>query len=227
VCIQRWRRSHGLRWSRSCDARRAGRPAVRSGSPIRNPAGSSRLVSHRSTAHTWVSGSRANPQGQPAELAGSSLGPLAATRTGHARGSFRKWRPSVSRGGEERGFRLGAGGVISRFGSLALTRPAFAPPVTPDGTEPVGLFHELRTPPLPATHVRAETGLEHLPGATSSTTSPTSGDVPTQTCDLVSHRTESTFRDTDEPGPLTTQILLAQKALSPSARRTISYRSTD
>jgi hypothetical protein len=27
--------------------------------------------------------------------------------------------------------------------------------------EPLGLNPELRTPPLPATHVRAETGLEH------------------------------------------------------------------
>jgi hypothetical protein len=31
---------------------------------------------------------------------------------------------------------------------------------------PLGFFPELRTPPLPATHVRAGTGQEHGPGAT-------------------------------------------------------------
>ena len=34
---------------------------------------------------------------------------------------------------------------------------------------PLGLSPELRTPPLPATHVRAGTGLEHAPGTTPST----------------------------------------------------------
>jgi hypothetical protein len=51
-----------------------------------------------------------------------------------------------------------------------------------------GFFPELRTPQLPATHVRAGTGLEHWPGATSPTSSSalqsTSSLAP---CDLVSH----------------------------------------
>jgi hypothetical protein len=38
----------------------------------------------------------------------------------------------------------------------------------PDGTGTLGLSPELRTQPLPATHVRAGTGLKHRPGVTSS-----------------------------------------------------------
>jgi hypothetical protein len=54
--------------------------------------------------------------------------------------------------------------------------------------ERFGFFPELRTPQLPATHVRAGTGLEHWPGATS----PTSSSALQSTnslaaCDLVSH----------------------------------------
>jgi hypothetical protein len=47
----------------------------------------------------------------------------------------------------------------SSKGSLTLTRPVFPSPVTPgrDG-ESLGLNPELRTSPLPATHVRAGTG---------------------------------------------------------------------
>jgi len=36
---------------------------------------------------------------------------------------------------------------------------------------PLGFLPELRTPPLPATHVRVGTGLEHWPGTTQSTSS--------------------------------------------------------
>jgi hypothetical protein len=54
--------------------------------------------------------------------------------------------------------------------------------------ERFGFFPELRTPQLPATHVRAGTGLEHWPGATSPTSSSalqsTNSLAP---CDLVSH----------------------------------------
>jgi hypothetical protein len=50
-----------------------------------------------------------------------------------------------------------------------------------------GFFPELRTPQLPAAHVRAGTGLEHWPEAmppTSSALQPASSLAP---CDLVSH----------------------------------------
>ena len=52
--------------------------------------------------------------------------------------------------------------------------------------EPLGLNPELRTPPLPATHVRAETGLEHYPGLRHRhhRPPPTS---PLATSDFVSH----------------------------------------
>src|SRR5450759_2224797 len=58
---------------------------------------------------------------------------------------------------------------------------------------PLGLNPELRTPPLPATHVRAETSLEHWLGATSSlpTLQSTS---PLKTSDIVSHHLEGAPR---------------------------------
>ena len=34
---------------------------------------------------------------------------------------------------------------------------------------PLGFYPELRTPPLPATHVKVETGLKHRPTTTRST----------------------------------------------------------
>ena len=40
---------------------------------------------------------------------------------------------------------------------------------------PLGFYPELRTPPLPATHVRVETGLKHRPR----TTPPTKAGPPT------------------------------------------------
>jgi hypothetical protein len=54
--------------------------------------------------------------------------------------------------------------------------------------ERFGFFPELRTPQLPATHVRAGTGPEHWPGATSPTTSSALQSTNSlATCDLVSH----------------------------------------
>jgi hypothetical protein len=78
---------------------------------------------------------------------------------------------------------------------------------------PLGLNPELRTPPLPAAHVRAGTGAEHSPGTTSSA-SPT---LHTTSClaarDLVSHHLNSALRtETDNgfdtvivPGPRTSE----------------------
>jgi len=53
---------------------------------------------------------------------------------------------------------------------------------------PLGFFPELRTPPLPATHVRAGTGPRTLTRATSSTRSTLLPMQPLNPCDLVSHR---------------------------------------
>ena len=50
-----------------------------------------------------------------------------------------------------------------------------------------GFFPELRTPQLPATHVRAGTGLEHWPGAIAPTSSALQSASSLTTCDLVSH----------------------------------------
>ena len=51
-----------------------------------------------------------------------------------------------------------------------------------------GFFPELRTPQLPATHVRAGTGPEHWPGATSPTSSSALQSTNSlATCDFVSH----------------------------------------
>jgi hypothetical protein len=50
-----------------------------------------------------------------------------------------------------------------------------------------GFFPELRTPQLPATHVRAGTGLEHWPGATPPTSSALQSAHSLATCNLVSH----------------------------------------
>ena len=50
-----------------------------------------------------------------------------------------------------------------------------------------GFSPELRTPRLPATHVRAGTGLEHWPGATSPTSSVLQSTHSLATCSLVSH----------------------------------------
>ena len=50
------------------------------------------------------------------------------------------------------------------------TRPVFPSPVAPGMEQgPLGFYPELRTPPLPATHVRVETGLKHRPRTTRST----------------------------------------------------------
>ncbi len=57
-----------------------------------------------------------------------------------------------------------------RRGFTAFTRPVFPWPVVPGWNgHPLGFLLELRTPPLPATHVRVGTGLEHWPGTTQST----------------------------------------------------------
>ena len=54
--------------------------------------------------------------------------------------------------------------------------------------ERFGFFPELRTPQFPATHVRAGTGPEHWPGATSPTSSPALQSTSSlATCDFVSH----------------------------------------
>ena len=50
-----------------------------------------------------------------------------------------------------------------------------------------GFFPELRTPQLPATHVRAGTGPEHWPGATPPTSSALQSAHSLATCNLVSH----------------------------------------
>ena len=55
--------------------------------------------------------------------------------------------------------------------------------------------------------------LEHTPGATSSTTPPTSNDEPLNTCDLVSHHLESASRF-DDHGPSTSPESLTEQALS-------------
>jgi hypothetical protein len=51
--------------------------------------------------------------------------------------------------------------------------PSGLPPACGSRMEraPLGFLPELRTPPLPATHVRVGTGLEHWPGTTLSTSS--------------------------------------------------------
>ena len=53
--------------------------------------------------------------------------------------------------------------------------------------EPLGFPPELRTPRLPAAHVRAGTGLEHWPGTTPSTTADLLSVRSLNSCDLVSH----------------------------------------
>jgi len=50
-----------------------------------------------------------------------------------------------------------------------------------------GFFPELRTPQLPATHVRAGTGLEHWPGTTPPTSSALQSAHSLAPCSLVSH----------------------------------------
>jgi len=50
-----------------------------------------------------------------------------------------------------------------------------------------GFFPELRTPQLPATHVKAGTGLEHWPGATPPTSPALQSAHSLATCNLVSH----------------------------------------
>jgi hypothetical protein len=54
--------------------------------------------------------------------------------------------------------------------------------------ESLGVFSELRTPPLPATHVRAGTGHGHWPGITPSASADLLSVNPLNLCDLVSHR---------------------------------------
>jgi hypothetical protein len=53
---------------------------------------------------------------------------------------------------------------------------------------PLGVFSELRTPPLPAAHVRAGTGLGHWPGITPSASADLLPVKPLNLCDLVPHR---------------------------------------
>jgi hypothetical protein len=53
---------------------------------------------------------------------------------------------------------------------------------------PLGVFSELRTPPLPAAHVGAGTGLGHWPGITPSASADLLPVNPLNLCDLVSHR---------------------------------------
>ena len=55
------------------------------------------------------------------------------------------------------------------------------------GRGSLGFFPELRTPPLPATHVRAGTGHEHLPGLRHRRHRQPPHQRATCTCDLVSH----------------------------------------
>ena len=52
---------------------------------------------------------------------------------------------------------------------------------------PLGVFSELRTPPLPATHVGAGTGPGHWPGITPSASADLLPVNPLNLCDLVSH----------------------------------------
>ena len=61
-----------------------------------------------------------------------------------------------------------AGLAMTRHHRGSLRSPVRSSPRLwpPDGTGALGLSPELRTPPLPATHVRVGTGLEHWPGTT-------------------------------------------------------------
>jgi hypothetical protein len=64
------------------------------------------------------------------------------------------------------------GNEASTRGSRLFARPIFPSPARPGWNAPrLGFFPELRTPQLPAAHVRAGTGHEHRPGATPPTTS--------------------------------------------------------
>jgi hypothetical protein len=54
---------------------------------------------------------------------------------------------------------------------MSFTRPVFSSPVTPGWNGDPRASSGLRTPPLPATHARVETGPEHGPGTTLPTTS--------------------------------------------------------
>jgi len=71
-----------------------------------------------------------------------------------------------------------------------------------------GFSPELRTPQLPATHVRAGTGLEHWPGAIAPTSSALQSASSLTTCDLVSHVLSPVI--SDEPQ------LASSPALGPS-----------
>jgi hypothetical protein len=62
-----------------------------------------------------------------------------------------------------------------------------------------GFFPELRTPQLPATHVRAGTGLEHWPGATPPTSSALQSAHSLATCNLVSHALRPVITDEQQP----------------------------
>ena len=63
--------------------------------------------------------------------------------------------------------------------------PLACDPQTDRGS--LGVFSELRTPPLPATHVRAGTGHGHWPGITPSASADLLSVNPLNLCDLVSH----------------------------------------
>ena len=73
-------------------------------------------------------------------------------------------------------------------GFTRFTRPVFPSPAHPGWNKACfGFFPELRTPQLPATHVRAGTGLEHWPEAMPPTSSALQSASSLAACDLVSH----------------------------------------
>jgi len=81
-----------------------------------------------------------------------------------------------------------------------------------------GFSPELRTPRLPATHVRAGTGPEHWPGATSPTSPALQSTHSLATCSLVSHVLSPVIAH-EQPHPLSRPRCRKQAAAS---GRTIS-----
>jgi hypothetical protein len=104
--------------------------------------------------------------------------PAAACRSSTARPCTPVFIPSAGALGNE-----ASAGVHSR----SPVRPSPRLPSRME-RERFGFFPELRTPQLPTAHVRAGTGLEHWPGATSPTSSSALQSTSSlTTCDLVSH----------------------------------------
>ena len=103
--------------------------------------------------------------------------PAAACRSSTARPCTPVFIPSAGALGNE-----ASTGVHSRS-------PVRSSPRLPSRMERerFGFFPELRTPQLPATHVRAGTGLEHWPEAMPPTSSALQPASSLATCDLVSH----------------------------------------